>query len=155
MKEQEHAGAINYSKETTAEMDTIRHCAKYYRNKISKHDVLCSVSDRKRLNLICKWCFRRIKITKALLFKPTFNNYFRLQCRKTFHLLRVMEMVNRLDFCTIIRSNPVVFKDFTMTFFLSIALCFTFIILLYRIITFCSNIIKHCFKARNLNFASP
>ena len=55
--------------------------------------------------------------TRILRFKPTFNIHFRLQCRKTSYLLRVMEMVNRLDiYDTIISNDPVIFKRFIKDF---------------------------------------
>ena len=55
--------------------------------------------------------------SRVFRYKPTFNIHFRLQCRKSSFLLRVMELVNRLDlYDSIISNEPVVFKRFITDF---------------------------------------
>ena len=55
--------------------------------------------------------------SRVFRYKPTFNIHFRLQCPKSSFLLRVMELVNRLDlYDSIISNEPVVFKRFITDF---------------------------------------
>ena len=87
------------------------------RRKVSD---LCFFNKILTNNINCPYIVGEISLnvpSRVLRYKPTFNISFRLQCRKTSFILRVMEMANRLDlYDTLIMNEPVVFKRFIKDF---------------------------------------